>query len=242
MVVAQIAFTEPNGRNLIGRSPSLNDDDNGIAEKMLERASGAAKGLGKSCPRPSGWCPGWSGRTFLMLDCDDDGIPDPVCSDSTGNFGVIPSTTWPTCKSTWPNGECTIARKCPSGFLYFQDGCYLFSDKTAHWDEARLDCQKHGRYDLAIVDNEELNEFLSLNAKGHSWIGLQDKSNEGSFIWIDGEALAYSNWNAGEPNDLGDEDCAEIRPNTNGKWNDLRCNTHSRRYICGPKRNYVVVP
>ena len=40
-----------------------------------------------------------------------------------------------------------------------------------------------------------------------------------------GSVLGYTNWNAGEPNDSGGEDCAEIY--SYGEWNDIPCgNSH----------------
>jgi hypothetical protein len=50
------------------------------------------------------------------------------------------------------------------------------------------------------------------------WIGLTDAQVEGSFHWINGEALAYSNWESGEPS--GDGDYVHMYWN-DGKWNDL---------------------
>ena len=49
------------------------------------------------------WCT-HSGAVFSMKDCDGDGILDPICEDSGGNFGVIQSTKG--CASSWPRGAC----------------------------------------------------------------------------------------------------------------------------------------
>jgi len=39
-----------------------------------------------------------------MKDCDQDGIPDPVCEDSAGNVGFLQSSL--ACTTTWPIGNC----------------------------------------------------------------------------------------------------------------------------------------
>lgn len=42
--------------------------------------------------------------------------------------------------------------------------------------------------------------------------------------------MSYSNWNSGEPNNSGDEDCVHILEDIN-KWNDLSC-ASTNPYIC----------
>ena len=88
-----------------------------------------------------------------------------------------------------------------------QGVCYVFSTDTKSWDDARTDCKsKGGTYDLAIIDNADLNKFVSEQAHAHfgvnyfAWIGLDDKETEGTFRWVDGSNLTFSNWHSMEPN------------------------------------------
>jgi len=57
----------------------------------------------KVCPRPQGWC-SHAGGTYVLQDCDGDGVVDPVCIDTQGNAGYIGSGN--NCTSTWPNSKC----------------------------------------------------------------------------------------------------------------------------------------
>ena len=41
---------------------------------------------------------------FAYKDCDADGIPDPTCSDTSGNFGVIKSSQ--KCVAEGPKARC----------------------------------------------------------------------------------------------------------------------------------------
>ncbi len=52
------------------------------------------------------------------------------------------------------------------------------------------------------------------------WIGLNDSTLEGSFTWISGEPVTYTDWNAGEPlGSLPDEDYVAML--VGGRWSDL---------------------
>ena len=60
---------------------------------------------------------------------------------------------------------------------------------------------------------------------GHSWIGLNDATTEGTFVWANGEPVTYTNWGGGEPNNstvcdpTNGEDYGMI--DTWGAWNDF---------------------
>ncbi len=53
------------------------------------------------------------------------------------------------------------------------------------------------------------------------WTGLNDVATEGQFVWANGEPLAYTNWNPGQPNNGGGvEDAVELQPGASWRWND----------------------
>jgi hypothetical protein len=59
---------------------------------------------------------------------------------------------------------------------------------------------------------------------------LNDLAVEGTFVWSNGDAVTYTHWNGGQPDDFhSSEDCAQMR--TDGYWNDLNC-TGTRAYVC----------
>ena len=39
------------------------------------------------------------------------------------------------------------------------------------------------------------------------WMGGTDLHHEGSWVWMSGAPWGYENWNDGEPNQNGNEDC-----------------------------------
>ena len=51
-------------------------------------------------------------------------------------------------------------------------------------------------------------------------IGYNDVIAESNFVWQGGNGSGYTNWNGGEPNNVGNEDYVEIR-SVDGLWNDI---------------------
>jgi hypothetical protein len=57
------------------------------------------------------------------------------------------------------------------------------------------------------------------------WIGLTDRAIEGTWVWSSGEAVTFTWWHSGEPNnaptpDGNGEDFAVINAGEGGRWND----------------------
>ncbi len=81
--------------------------------------------------------------------------------------------------------------------------------------------------DLVAINSEAEQTFLTgaFGGSGFLWIGLSDQATEGNWsTWSNGEAVTYSNWSAGEPNDYqpaGGEDFAAMNWGSGGLWNDL---------------------
>lgn len=70
------------------------------------------------------------------------------------------------------------------------------------------------------------------------WIGLVQSATgaepaEG-WAWMNGDAIAYANWAAREPNDANgrlDEDCGGKYASMTGPWNDSEC-TLPQAFVC----------
>ncbi len=98
------------------------------------------------------------------------------------------------------------------------------------WTEAKADCEVRGGYLVTITSNTE-NDFVSSLAGLNDcfWIGFTDELNEGSWQWVTGESVTYTNWVSGEPNDAGaGEDYAIM--GSDGSWNDETM--HKDYYVC----------
>ena len=118
---------------------------------------------------------------------------------------------------------------CLNGWDSYSGSCYRLTEISRSWQEANDSCTSLGWY-LVTINDEAENSWLASTYSGEDrWIGLNDIVQEGNFVWAYGESN-YTNWVNGEPNNWGDEDCAEIYP-FGANWNDLPCSA-SLQGIC----------
>ncbi|RXN03305.1 C-type lectin domain family 10 member A-like protein [Labeo rohita] len=71
-------------------------------------------------------------------------------------------------------------------WISFRNSCYLFSDNSMNWTEAKDYCEEKGAMLLKIEDGSEKEwQFVTNFAKPHDyWIGLTDEST-GQWRWTD---------------------------------------------------------
>jgi hypothetical protein len=124
---------------------------------------------------------------------------------------------------------------CPCAVRPFKGHLYMFCTSPANWTTSRDNCGKYG-YHLVSMTSEDENTFVAETAAGLAngawWIGLNDREREGRFVWVNGDAVTYTNWESGQPNNYLDQDCGDIlRYPPKPTWNDARCN-EQLRYVC----------
>jgi len=129
--------------------------------------------------------------------------------------------------------ELLFCEECLSDWRIddFSRHCYKVIDKKFGYNEAEEYCsEKHGSH-LVTISSAQENDLVGSIIKEVSWIGLDDISIEGEFVWMTGEPLEYTNWVSGEPNNQsGAEDCANIGF-YEAQWNDEKCETSSQ-FVC----------
>ncbi len=103
---------------------------------------------------------------------------------------------------------------------------YQRFDTIKTWSNAKAACSSLGGY-LATINSADENTWVA-NLAPVVWIGGTDEVQEGMWKWINGETWSYTNWNAGEPNNSGNEDYLTL---VYGRWNDLP-NAWQLAYVC----------
>ncbi len=105
---------------------------------------------------------------------------------------------------------------------------YYKSNRAFYPEDAFIDAASNGGNIVAINDAAENNFINSKLTGGSVMIGLTDRAIEGQFVWENGDAVTYTNWGGGEPNNSGNEDYAELY--FGGAWNDMTA-VSTRQYI-----------
>ncbi|XP_044179849.1 uncharacterized protein LOC122961271 isoform X2 [Acropora millepora] len=121
---------------------------------------------------------------------------------------------------------------CQPGWSYFGGYCYFTSRACASWLRAQSNCSTMSS-NLVTVQNQEKNVYIQHRHNGErSWIGLNDRSVEGSFVWTNKEISSFRFWAPRQPNDWKNEDCVHTLGARHGyTWNDVPC-TNCYNYTC----------
>jgi cysteine-rich repeat protein len=103
--------------------------------------------------------------------------------------------------------------------------------RRASWADAHTACTDAGAHLASITDAGE-QAFLQPLLRTASWLGGQDMSTEGTFVWSTGEAFdAYTNWDTDQP-DNGPGPAADcVAVDVGGAWVDGDC-TATLAWIC----------
>ncbi len=170
-------------------------------------------------------CDAPAGYVADSTDCDD------------GSAAVSPGDT-ETCNSIDDDCDGAVdsaaACGCATDTYSGTGHTYLFCNTASYWPAASTACSTLG-YHLVTMGSAAENAWVtsstnSLMPSYDPWIGYNDIASEGSWVWDNGEAVTYTNWNSGEPNNSSNEDCTHLYDG--GTWNDHQCSGLSAGYIC----------
>ncbi|MFK7810581.1 MAG: HYR domain-containing protein [Saprospiraceae bacterium] len=137
----------------------------------------------------------------------------PAQTEMMVNWSLPTATT--TCGGGTQNPNCGTV---PAGFTYFgalNGQEYFLSDGKKPWTDAQSECESFGGY-LSVVGSVEENEFLHDNIVNSIHIGLNDVATEGTYEWLNGEAVAYTNFRD-NPNNTLTNDYGTLQF-WDGKW------------------------
>jgi len=161
-------------------------------------------------------------------------------------------------RTTYAETVTFTAQLTNPGEVYFPGNGHIYevvSAPSITADNARTAAAARTKYGvsgyLATITTQEENDYVGPRLGGDGWFGARDSNVEGNWEWATGPEAGtlffvqtpggsggtpvgelYSNWAGGEPNNAGNEDCAQFYSNGSG-WNDLPCT--------GATLNYYIV-
>ena len=133
----------------------------------------------------------------------------------------------------------------------FRGHCYFGNVQKLNWYQALHSCRQQNGY-LADIDSAQentavANVFSSSSNTHLALIGLNDINQERRWVWqLNGYSriATYTNWARNQPDNSGNEDCAEIllrdgvySGSYKGGWNDAPCSTYATASVCETGRS-----
>ena len=102
-----------------------------------------------------------------------------------------------------------------------------------NWLDAQSSCALWGG-DLTSITTERENNYLNsiiTSSVGNCWIGLNDRDVEGTYTWVDGTELGYTNWTSTMSNN-SNRVCVQINNTGEGHWHFVNCEGTSNTFVC----------
>ncbi|MFN4123463.1 MAG: LamG-like jellyroll fold domain-containing protein [Flavobacteriales bacterium] len=150
-------------------------------------------------------------------------IPEALLTSTGYRIRVLSTNTSGLSNESQPLTINGVLGHIPNSLLYNYIGSqgnrhYFRNPTLLTWSDAQAQAVANGGH-LAVVPDAQTNGFLTQNMLADTWIGLTDEVTEGTFVWVDNSPLSYTNWNTGEPNNVGNEDYVVMQGG--GVWNDV---------------------
>uniref|UniRef100_A0A8C6TH94 C-type lectin domain-containing protein n=1 Tax=Neogobius melanostomus TaxID=47308 RepID=A0A8C6TH94_9GOBI len=104
---------------------------------------------------------------------------------------------------------------------------YTYISTRKSWEDARSYCRQHYT-NLAMIEDESENTAVAsvLVSNQWAWMGLY----RWPWRWSDGSDSQFTNWQSGEPNNVGGAQHCVLEFNSR-QWNDRSC-SDKHKFIC----------
>ena len=142
----------------------------------------------------------------LELECPSDIVVDIPSGATTVDVNWLQPIAISTCNGGMVNPNCDEENL--AGFEYIgaiADHKYFLSDEKDTWLNAQNICESFGGH-LVVINDAAENLFLQNNTIYSMHMGLNDINQEGTYEWVNGDPVTYTNFDFesnSESNDFG---------------------------------------
>lgn len=122
----------------------------------------------------------------------------------------------------------------PSNFKRISSKYYYISNNAkVNWFEAVAACRAKGGELVTFESKLEYEEVVKhLLESEDYWTAINDLAKEGVYVSVaTDKAAPFFMWQTGEPNNVGEEDCVNLKDYYSHRFNDMSCESKSE-YIC----------
>ncbi|ROL41249.1 FRAS1-related extracellular matrix protein 1 [Anabarilius grahami] len=153
-------------------------------------------------------------------------------NDSLGQLFRCSGDSW---RPFTPTNETVKAQKCPRGWTYHNNYCYILStERKATWSAAVRACRESFNGNLvSVLSKGDMDWLWDFSERKPFWIGLNDRESKGRWEWVGGEPVTYTNWRQSPPRNRkkGTRKCVLVWRKT--KWQIRDCKKgKGHRYVC----------
>ncbi|CAL1587956.1 unnamed protein product [Knipowitschia caucasica] len=135
---------------------------------------------------------------------------------------------------------------CKKGWKWHSPSCYWVGEDLMTFDEARKVCEEELASLVTITNRFEQAYASSLvfgRAKDLFWIGLHDQDKAGSFHWLSGDEVTYTNWNRDQPVSIDGGGCVSMATGSaTGLWEVRECAASKAKFICRQNQDTSLSP
>ncbi|XP_035826441.1 FRAS1-related extracellular matrix protein 1 [Aplysia californica] len=132
------------------------------------------------------------------------------------------------------SNDGATSQACQQGWVEYEGRCYRPVDERLSWDDAEHKCQIMFNGHLTSVGSIRQLRWLVERMNGKAfWIGLNDKAENGNWVFTSGDPVTVLNWKMGKPRVRRmphKKNCVVVKKRA--KWRNKHCNKYQARYVC----------
>ncbi|XP_070815514.1 type-2 ice-structuring protein-like [Chaetodon trifascialis] len=126
---------------------------------------------------------------------------------------------------------------CPSGWKPSDGRCFNYVPTTMSWAHAEKHCLNLGGNLASVHSFQEYNVIQSMildetQEYPNTWLGGNDATQEGVWLWSDGTPFDFNYWSVGQPDDSGY--CLVMNYGDLKKFDDQPCRGR-KPFVCAIK-------